>query len=142
MLNKNVLGHLEKIDLIDINVQSVNARVDSGAHTSAIWVSSVVEIKNGIKVVFFDKTSDLYTGDTILFKNFDFMKIKSSNGLVERRYKVQLKIKIRGDIIKTWFTLADRSKLKYPVLIGRNILMDRFLVDVSLDLHNIEKATK
>lgn len=141
MLNKTVLGQLEGVDFQDIKIAGVVARVDSGAYTSAIWASSVEETENGLEVVFFDKGSNFFTGKKILFNNFGFVNIKSSNGFVQSRYKVQLCIKIKGDIIKEWFTLADRSKMKYPVLIGRNILVDKFLVDVSHDIHDLAKNT-
>jgi len=40
-------------------------------------------------------------------------------------------LKIGGRKFKTLFNLADRSKLKYKVLIGRNILKQNFVVDSS-----------
>ncbi len=130
MLNKTILGQLEEIDLQDINITGITARVDSGAQTSAIWSSNIEEVKNGIKVVFFGEGSNFFTGEKILFNDFSVVKVKSSNGSAEKRYKVLLYIKLKDDIIHEWFTLADRSKLQYPVLIGRNILENRYLIDV------------
>ncbi len=133
MTDKKILGHLEVIDLPDLNVSDIVARVDSGAHVSAIWASEISETEDVLKVVFFDKTSPYFTGETVVFDHFKFIKIKSSNGLVQRRYKVLLNVKVNKFIVKEWFTLADRSKMKYSVLIGRNILKDRFLIDVSIE---------
>ena len=56
--------------------------------------------------------------------------VASSNGAVQRRYAVRLLVKIKGKKIRGYFTLADRSQQAYPVLIGRNILRGKFLVDV------------
>ncbi len=134
MSEKKILGHLEVIDLPDLDISDIVARVDSGAHISSIWASEINEINDDLlEVVFFGKDSKKYTGRTIGFDHFKFIKIKSSNGQVQRRYKVLLNVKVHNFIVKEWFSLADRSKMKYPVLIGRNILKDRFLIDVSLE---------
>ncbi len=137
MTNKKILGHLEVIDLPDLSLTDIVARVDSGAHVSAIWASKINETKDSLKVVFFDETSPYFNGKTIIFDHFKFIKIKSSNGLVQRRYKVLLNVKVNEFVVKEWFTLADRSKMKYSVLIGRNILKDRFLIDVSIEKTNL-----
>jgi hypothetical protein len=33
--------------------------------------------------------------------------------------------------IKAEFSLSDRSKMKFPILIGRKLLKNKFIVDVS-----------
>jgi hypothetical protein len=56
--------------------------------------------------------------------------VASSIGAEQGRYKIIALIKLRGKKIRTSFTLADRSSQAYPVLIGRNVLRGKFLVDV------------
>ncbi|MCS7074606.1 MAG: RimK/LysX family protein [Bacteroidia bacterium] len=36
-----------------------------------------------------------------------------------------------GKLFYAYFSLSNRSTMEYPVLIGKNILRNRFLVDVS-----------
>ena len=42
-------------------------------------------------------------------------------------------VKIGNELINADFTLADREKFTYQILIGRNILNGRFLIDPSLE---------
>ena len=51
----------------------------------------------------------------------------------EKRYVVHFDIKMGEELIDTEFTLNDRSKFEYQVLIGRNILNGRFIVDSSIE---------
>ena len=58
--------------------------------------------------------------------------IKQQMGESERRYVVKLwmtlgKIRELVDV-----TLSDRTDFEYPVLVGRNLLTDTAIVDVSL----------
>ena len=50
----------------------------------------------------------------------------------EQRYVVKLKVKMGKNLITADFSLNDRSKFDYQVLIGRNIINGRYLVDTSI----------
>ncbi|MBS3097824.1 ATP-dependent zinc protease [Candidatus Woesearchaeota archaeon] len=54
--------------------------------------------------------------------------IKSAHGN-RLRPIIEAKVKFNGKTIKEEFTLADRSHMKYKVLIGQNILKHGFLID-------------
>jgi hypothetical protein len=132
MPEHNIIGEVEPISLPEITEKVFPARIDTGANTSAIWASKVSEEDDKLKVVFFDKTSPLYTGEYITFEEYKKTRIKSSNGELEKRYKIILLVVVDGRRIRANFTLADRSKLTYPVLIGRNVLRSKFVVDVAM----------
>ena len=66
-------------------------------------------------------------------KNLDSMfedvkKIKSSFGQTEIRPTVHMKIQIGAEIWLTEITLAQRAKLTYPMLIGRNSLNKKHII--------------
>jgi hypothetical protein len=69
----------------------------------------------------------------------DVREVKSSNGLTESRYFVRAKIQLNDRIIDTELSLTDRSEMKFPVLLGRKFLMNRFLVDVA-KVHTSKKS--
>ena len=50
--------------------------------------------------------------------------------MLQQRYKVKLRVILDNRVINATFTLADRSSQVYPVLVGRNILRGKFIVDV------------
>jgi hypothetical protein len=132
MQNLTTIGRAEKIDIVDFGLQSVPAKVDTGADSSSIWVSQVSERPDGLQCVLFGPESPYYTGEIIwIAKSYSVTRIANSFGHKEVRYKVQLRIRVRDKLIKATFTLADRSTKTYPILLGRRMLHGKFLVDVS-----------
>lgn len=127
---KKVIGRAERVSFPELGFAAVPARIDTGAKTSAIWASSVERHGDHLQVVFFGEGSEQYTGQTVAFDSFEEIIVASSNGQAEKRYKVRLLVKIAGKKVRAGFTLADRSTQVYPVLIGRNVLTGKFLVDV------------
>jgi hypothetical protein len=136
--SKVEIGSAEFIEIPTISEQKLPARIDTGARTSAIWVSSVRVTEEGLEVIFFGKKSSLYTGRSVIFQEYDTTVVGSSNGQTEQRYKVKMLIKVLGRSIKASFTLTDRSSQVYPILIGRNVLRGKFIVDVSSGKRLIE----
>ena len=57
-----------------------------------------------------------------------YKKIKSSFGQTEIRPSVHMKIQIGAEIWLTEITLAQRAKLTYPMLIGRNSLNKKHII--------------
>lgn len=127
---KKVIGRVEKVSFPELGLDNIPARIDTGARTTAIWVSSAAEKNGKLEVVFLGKKHPLYTGEVITFNSFERVMVSSSNGQTEERYKVKALVKISGKLIRARLTLADRSTQVYPVLVGRNVLRGKFLVDV------------
>jgi len=88
----------------------VRARIDTGAALSSIDVTLAARLRLG----------------PIL----GVSKIRSSHGSSVRAV-VKVKITLHERNIAGRFTLTDRSHMKYPVLIGRNILHKKFIIDPS-----------
>jgi hypothetical protein len=130
MLDKKIIGRVEKVRFPFIGKRAVHARIDTGAQTSAIWASKITDEQGRLGVVFYGQGHKLYDGIVHYFDDFTYGMVASSNGHAEPRYKVRLSVKIGGRRLRARFTLADRSTQVYPVLIGRNILRGKFVVDV------------
>lgn len=129
---KTPIGQTAEIILPEISLAHLVARVDTGAKTSAIWVSGATEVKGGLEVLFFGEGVPHFRPQTAIFKDYGDTIVTSSNGTSEARFKVKLTCRVAGRSIRAWFTLADRSTLTYPVLLGRNLLRGKFIVDVSI----------
>ncbi len=56
--------------------------------------------------------------------------IKSSSGK-QIRPIVRTELEIMGQKMETMFNITDRTHMKYPVLIGRTVLREGFLIDPS-----------
>jgi len=87
------------------------ARIDTGATKSSIDLSL---------------TSKAGLGPVV-----DSRIVKNAHG-VKLRPVIQAEIILGGKTIKAKFTLADRSHMKFPILIGQNILKKGFLIDPNI----------
>ncbi len=127
---RKIIGRADRLDLPELGFLGVSAKVDTGAKTSAIWATNIHERDRGLAFTLFGSESPLYTGEEHFVRNFTKVVVASSIGAEQGRYKIVVLIKLRGKKVRAGFTLADRSQQAYPVLIGRNVLRGKFLVDV------------
>lgn len=110
------------------------ARMDTGAETSSIDADNIKPFeRDGEKWVSFNITNRK-NGEKHHFEK----PIKRRTSIVrigehEDRYVVNMSIKMGDETIKADFTLAHRDKFSYQVLIGRNIINGRFIIDPSLE---------
>lgn len=125
------IGRVEKIKLPDIFSKPIPARIDSGATISSLWASNIHETEQGLEFTLFDESSVLYTGESHVVADYSTHIVSSSMGQLQTRYKVKLSVSLKGRKLRASFTLADRSTQAYPILIGRNILRNKYIVDVA-----------
>lgn len=125
-----IIGSTEYVEIT--GVKNVPAKIDTGADTSAIWASHIDMTKDGtLTFTLFDQKSSFYTGEKISTKDYMVKSVRSSHGDVQIRYRVKLPVIVGQKSFTTTFTLADRSRNHFPILIGRHTLEGNFLVDVS-----------
>lgn len=125
-----IIGNSTRITLCGI--KGIPAKIDTGAESSSVWVSDIsMDENNQLSFCLFAPQSEFYTGKRITTQDYKAMLVRNSTGQAKVRYRVRLPIRIGKKRIRAGFTLADRSKNNFPVLIGRRLLKNRFLVDVS-----------
>jgi hypothetical protein len=122
---KQIIGRREMVDFPELQVGGVYAKIDTGAYSNTLHCS---ELKVKDKKLCFKVLDE----KEHCFDNFSRKKIKNSSGETERRYVIKTKIRIAGRTIKSIISLTDRGKMRYPVLIGRRLLKNKFVVDVSI----------
>lgn len=135
---KRLLGRRELIDLPALGLRGVVAKVDTGAYTSAIDCADLhleADPATGepvLHVRLFDPDHPATDGRALVFCEFGQRSIRSSNGEVQVRYVIRTVVLLYGQAFETEFSLADRSDLKHPVLLGRALLRQgHFVVDVA-----------
>lgn len=131
-----VIGRIDVIDMPELGLHDVNAKVDTGAYTSSIHCSRIKLKKdnNGQEVITFTiPGSKLHEKGLHHFqvRDYEERNVRSSNGHIQKRYVIKTQIILFGRKIRTEFSLADRSSMKFPILLGRKLLVNKFLVDVS-----------
>jgi hypothetical protein len=133
--DKLILGALEVCELPELQISDLHIRVDTGAKTSSLHVDNI-EAKRikGIKWVSFDIHPDIHNVSRVLRRSSKVKEvrlIKSSNAAKEKRYVIETMITIGGRSWPIEVTLTDRSNMSYLMLLGRQAMMDRVLVNPS-----------
>lgn len=131
-----IIGRREVANLPEFGLNNVDVKVDSGAYTSSIHVSHCKEIEseNGplLEVIFLDEKHASFDNVKHYFASFRIKKVKSSTGHDQMRYFIKCTIEILGRKIKTEFSLTERKGMRYPILLGRKLLNNRFIIDTTL----------
>ena len=127
-----IIGAVEPVYVMPIKAP-FPARIDTGAETSSIDVDEFHYFeRDGVKWVAFtvinENSGEKHTFEKRLVKNISIRRINKN----EKRPIIVLDIKMGKQIIKSKFSLAQREKFDYQVLIGRNILTGRAIVDTAL----------
>lgn len=111
----------------------MEARIDTGAETTSIHAENIqLEEKDGKRYVSFSLL-DPASGDKVAIERRLRRKvlIRQSEGEPERRYVVRMWLTLGEARTRVDVTLTDRQFLDYPLLVGRNFLIDTMIVDVS-----------
>lgn len=124
-----VIGRREWIALPDLGVAPLNAKTDSGARSSSMHAEQVELSENERKVRFM----------TINHYNEKFIceapvvriaRVRSSSGKAKKRIFIETTAMLPGDFSwKIQISLADRSDMLCPMLLGRQALSGYFLID-------------
>ncbi len=132
--HKIIIGRTEPLDFVELSLNKVPAKIDTGAYRSAIHAENIKLSEDGKTLSceilanhpFANGLSEKVTTD-----EFRTVNIANSFGDEETRYEIKLKIKLGPKIFRTPFSLADRSKKTYPILVGRKALNERFIIDTA-----------
>ncbi|QRM88505.1 peptidase [Lacinutrix sp. WUR7] len=139
-MTKKTIGRVDKVDFPKLDLYNIDVKIDTGAYTSAIHCSQIIVDGENLKCTFYSKGHPNFSGKEVIFENYTKTDVKSSNGFRENRFKVKSEVVLFGKTYKINLTLSTREEMKFPVLIGRQFLKNKFLVDV--DQENISHNLK
>lgn len=135
ILPKHKIGWKDKIDFLDFDLTDVPVKIDTGANTSALHCSSIELVKkyrkHYVKFTPLDESFEGFAGKEYTLPFHKESTIKNSFGQEENRYVVQTKVLLFGKKYDIDLSLTNRSKLEFPVLLGRRFLRRKCVVDVS-----------
>lgn len=132
MLAPLVLGWREWIALPALGIPALKAKIDTGARTSALHASSILELP-GDRVRFTVEPAPKHPEITVAIETaiVDRREVTSSNGDQEVRPVIATTIEIAG---RTWpieITLTNRDQMLSRMLLGRQALQHGVLIDPS-----------
>ena len=125
-MTKMTVGWKEEAKLPELHIDPIKVKVDTGAKTSSLHAFDIESFEvDGTSFVKFKTCPDKRHPKKVVecqSEVIDYRKITSSNGQTQLRYVIRSPITI-GD--KTWdidITLADRKKMRYKMLLGREAM--------------------
>lgn len=147
MTKKTIIGKQEWCALPELGLPAIKARIDSGAKTSSLHAFNIQPFEEGgKKYVRFEihpiqknrKTMKHCVGLLV-----DKRNVKSSSGDKQARYVIKTPIRLGKDTWDIEVTLTNRDSMGYRMLIGREAMKKRILIDPdkSFCLGKIDEAT-
>jgi hypothetical protein len=112
-----------------LDLEAIPAKIDTGARTSSLHAEVLEEIErpDGRYVRFAVDWGGVRRECEAI--HVDVRGITSSNGDTQKRYVIKTPLRIGDKQFKAEISLADRSDMRFPMLIGRSALRRRFVVD-------------
>lgn len=130
---KLLIGRYEWCALPDLNIPIIKGKVDTGAKTSAIHAFNIKhQIINKKPHALFD-IHPLQSNTDICINCrapiIDERDIMSSNGHIEKRYIIETLFELGDHAWMIELSLSNRDPLKFRLLLGRQALRKRVLID-------------
>lgn len=121
---KILIGRREWVDFPELNLYNIEAKIDTGAYTSALHCENIYEQNNQLCFQIFKNSEPICTDE------FEKKQIKNSFGDTEERYVIKTLMILGKRKIRMAMSLTNREKMRCPLLLGRKALKGKFIVDV------------
>lgn len=132
---KKVIGSEEWCSLPELALPAIKARVDSGAKTSSIHAFNINSFRRDGKLWVSFEVHPLQNNRHTVIRCespvVDKRAVKSSSGVSETRYVISSPLKLGDEVWDVELTLANRDSMGYRMLLGREAMGDRLLIDPS-----------
>ncbi|NJB35262.1 30S ribosomal protein S6--L-glutamate ligase [Croceivirga sp. JEA036] len=134
-MNKALVASEEWCKLEELGIPAIKARVDSGAKTSSLQATKVKIFTKGLEEWVRFEVNPIQDNRSISIlcqaRLVGLRTVKSSQGIAEERPVIKTQVGIGDQTFDIEVTLANRDTMEYRMLLGREALNDRFLVDPS-----------
>ena len=127
------LGWREWVDLPELGLASIKAKVDTGARTSALHAFEVRQFDaGGRRKVEFRMHPRQKDTDTVVVCRADVIDervVRDSGGHAEKRWVIETPVTIGGETWPIEITLTARDDMLFRMLLGRTAIRKRAVVD-------------
>ena|SRR3989344_1631392 len=133
MEDKIIIGRSEYIDLPDLGLYHIPAKIDTGAYHSSLHCHDI-RLDDKRHVLYFkllDPSHPEYDTKEQQTSVFSLVRVRNVATDWSSRYKIKTTITLAGRTFPVSLTIVDRRDMRFPVLIGRQALKKKFLVNVA-----------
>jgi len=137
-MEKIIIGSEEWCAFPNLGIPAIKARVDSGAKTSSIHALNITTFKRNdekwVRYEVFPLQDNRRISIHCESKIISTKLIKSSTGVGEKRYIIKTPLTLGNDTWDIEITLANRDSMGYRMLLGREAMINRAIIDPSKNL--------
>ncbi len=130
-----IIGWREELALPELGISLVKAKIDTGARSSALHAFDIQIFEgNGIQMVRFKvHPYQRDTHRTVMAEAelVDQREVRNSGGQTQLRPVIQTPVELNGYTFLIELTLTNRDVMGFRMLLGRQAVRKRFLVDAS-----------
>ncbi len=128
---KVLIGRVEWVELPELKLKH-KARIDTGAKTTSLHAVNIEEVEQRGELFVKFQTVDSEGRKIDLVRKVDTtQRVSNTAGAVTKRYVIKEKVKMGTLEREILINLNDRSGMDYKFLVGRNLLLGRYIVDVA-----------
>ncbi len=120
-----LIGWREDVSLPELSGRLLIAKIDTGARTAALHADDIRVV--GKKVYFTLELDGKLQQFDVAFQGTK--RIKSSNGFSELRPIIETVVEVGAHRFLAEMTLTNRTDMGVPMLLGRNAVKGRFIVN-------------
>lgn len=128
-----VIGWREWVDLPNLGIKRIKAKVDTGARSSSLHAFDLVDfVRDGENWVRFKIHPVQRKSEKVIeaeAKILEYRSVRSSSGKAAMRPVIITNVELLGLSWPVEMTLADRNEMGFRMLLGREAFRKRFVVD-------------
>ncbi len=131
-----LIGWKEFVEFPEWGIRRVKAKIDTGARTSALGVVRYHLVRTGASGL----AAELHLAlnrkhpervRVITVPVLGLIVVRNTSGQPEQRPLIEATVRLGPLTKRIRFTVADRSAMRFPMILGRKALEGDFCVDVS-----------
>jgi hypothetical protein len=130
---REVIGWREWVELPELGLKSIKAKVDTGARTSSLHAYDVEEFKRGgrqmVRFVLHPEQRSVKETVHTEAPLIDHRRVTPSSGHSELRPVILTTVELMGQSWEVELTLTRRDEMGFRMLLGRQAMRGRFVVD-------------
>ena len=146
MTNKLIVGSEEWCSLPGLGLPAIKARVDSGAATSSLHAFNIVPFQRDGELWISFEVHPLQNDRSVVVRHeapvLEQRSVRNTSGISENRYVIREELVLGEQRWAIELTLTNRDAMGYRMLLGREAMVGRVLVDPegSHQLGDVEPA--
>ena len=146
MTNKLIVGSEEWCSLPGLGLPAIKARVDSGAATSSLHAFNIVPFQRDGELWISFEVHPLQNDRSVVVRQeapvLEQRSVRNTSGISENRYVIREELVLGEQRWPIELTLTNRDAMGYRMLLGREAMVGRVLVDPegSHQLGDVEQA--